>query len=488
MKIKDGALMAMFGGTGDLAKKKLIPTLFEMYKKSTLPEKFALLVIGRKDFDRESYHLQIDEILSSGGDFEESKERQGFKSLVYYHKMDFNDDDAYQELKIHMEEVDAKNSLDGNRLFYLATSPGYFETISKNLKCWGLVENKDSWQRIMIEKPFGYDLESAGKLNRALTDVFEEEHIYRIDHYLGKEMIQNITYIRFANKIFEAVWNGKCIDNIQITATETIGIGERGGYYDKSGALRDMIQNHLFQIMALVMMERPKSFNPEDMRDEKVKLINAIRRYEKKDIGENIVFGQYEKNDALDGYREEAGVMGDSMTETFAGMKIIIDNERWRDTPVYLKTGKRLSKKEAYVSIQFRNSDSENSLFSECVCENILGIRIQPKEGVYLKFNMKEPGHLNDVKSVETDYCQSCDINYKSLESYEKLIADALNGDNTLFARWDEVESSWSFIDDLTELCCDEKKSMTEFYKAGSNGPERFEQLVEKDGRRWWKY
>lgn len=476
---KNKAIMVIFGGTGDLTYRKLLPAISSLSEEERLPEEFIVVAVGRKTFTSETYCQEV---------ANRADKDYTFKSKTKYFQLTFDDPDGYKNLNAFLMNLDEQYNTAGNRLFYFATAPMYFEIISKNLRTADMIHQNGSWQRIMIEKPFGYDLKSAKGLNEILCETVSEQNIFRIDHYLGKEMLQNIIYIRFSNMIFDKVWDKDSIDNIQITVSEDIGIEGRGPYYDQSGALRDMVQNHLFQMLALLTMERPKTFDPESIRDEKVRILKRLKPLDETELKTHVVFGQYEAIEDLSSYVEEVGVSPTSTTETFVGLKLFINDPRWEGVPFYLKTGKRLNKKEAYISIEFKETTHGEKFFGGQHQPNILGIRIQPFEGIYLKFNIKEPGHLNHMVPADTDYCHNCDINYRSPEAYERLLLDALNGDASLFTRWDEVEASWTFIDQLTSICCLEKRSLLSPYPSASEGPQAFKDLIESDKKVWWTF
>lgn len=475
----NNAIMVVFGGTGDLTYRKLLPAISNLSQEGRLPEEFIVVAVGRKAYTSENYCIEVSKRIDKD---------YTFKHKTEYFQLSFDDQEGFRRLNDFLNQLDERYKTNGNRLFYFATAPMFFEVISKNLQQAEMIHQNGSWQRILIEKPFGYDLKSAKHLNGVLCETVSEQNIYRIDHYLGKEMLQNIIYIRFSNMIFDRVWDKESIDNIQITVSEDTGIEGRGAYYDQSGALRDMVQNHLFQMLALLTMERPKTFDPESIRDEKVRLLKSLKPLNKETLKDHIVFGQYEAVGDLNSYIDENGVSLISTTETFVGLKLFIDDPRWEGVPFYLKTGKRLDKKEAYISVEFKETTHGESFFGGEHQPNILGIRIQPFEGIYLKFNIKEPGHLNHMVSADTDYCHNCDVNYRSPEAYERLLLDALNGDASLFTRWDEVEASWLFIDQLTSLCCLEKRSLLSPYLSGVSGPEKFQQLIERDEKVWWTF
>ncbi|WP_207655730.1 glucose-6-phosphate dehydrogenase [Vallitalea okinawensis] len=483
------SVFVIFGATGDLTHKKLIPALYNLEFKNMLPPNFQVAAIGRRDKDSDIYTKEIFEGVKKYAKVKiDDVVWQRLKKRITYVKFDFTRPSGYSILKKYLEETDKTKGTQGNRVFYLATAPRFFEVIVDFLNRNNLVNQSGAgFQRVVIEKPFGRDLESAVYLNEKISKVFKEEDIYRIDHYLGKEMIQNIMYLRFTNRIFDAIWNKDNIDNIQITVSETIGIENRGRYYEKSGVLKDMIQNHLSQILALVTMEPPVSFTTEAIRNEKVKVLKSLRLMEQNEVRHNVILGQYSGNGKEKGYLEEADVAPDSITETFAAIRLYIDNERWQGVPVYLRSGKRMKDKAAYISIQFKSAPELNFMHQTMLDPNLLVIRIQPFEGVYLRFNMKEPGSLYNILPAKMDFCQNCNLDYKSPEAYERLIWDVLKGDAALFTHWDEVESSWRFVESIiTNLSLEDKRQLITSYEIGSNGPNEAEWLLKKDHRTWW--
>jgi glucose-6-phosphate 1-dehydrogenase len=384
--------------------------------------------------------------------------------------------------------LENKYKTKGNRLFYLAVSPEYFGVIVERLHEFGLASENGGYKRVVIEKPFGRDLASAKALSKHITHAFSEENVYRIDHYLGKEMLQNIMVIRFANALFEPIWNNKYIDHIQINSTETLGVSERGGYYEKSGALKDMLQNHLLQLLAITAMEPPIRLDTESIRDEKVKVFKGLRIYNEEEVGQNVVRGQYgpSHDGKIVGYRDENRTDNNSMTETYIGLKVEIENFRWAGVPFYIRTGKRLAHKCVEVVVQFKSLAKILYLSGlDDMTPNQLIIRIQPTEGVYLRFNAKKPGQNNDVVPVKMDFCQNCEIGYNSPEAYERLLLDAMKGEKTLFTRWDEVEYAWKFVDAIQNVWAKDHPDFPN-YEAGSFGPKEADELLARDGRKWW--
>lgn len=483
MKSKnEPALLIIFGGTGDLAKKKLSAALYNIFKDEKISENFAILSIGRKEISKDDYKNMIKEgIENSLNSNIKSKDWESFEEKIFYYSLEFNKGEDYKSLEKYISELEEKFDTKGNRLYYFAVSPEYFSVIANNLKQENMINQETGWKRVIIEKPFGKDLKTAQELNKELSEIFKEENTFRIDHYLGKEMIQNMMVIRFANAIFEPLWSAEHIDNVQLIVSEEEGVGSRGEYYDSSGAIRDMVQNHLLQLLALVTMEKPSDINPESIRKEKVKVIKSISVLDKEDLKKHIVLGQYS------GYKNEDKVNEDSTTETFVALKIFLKHEKWRGVPFYLMTGKRLKEKFAGIIIEFKaNKDKESNLLYPEVTPNILFIKIQPEEGISLTLNAKKPATEEEITSVSMDFCQSCMLGYNSPQAYEKLLLDAIKGDHTRFTRWDEVEYAWKFIDELIS-CCTRDKNIIEEYEQGSNGPEGAKKLLERDNRRWWK-
>lgn len=480
------ALFTIFGGTGDLAKRKLYPSLYRLYKKGYLAEKFAVIGTARREWT-DDYYREI--VVNSIQDLVESPEHaQEFASHFYYQSHNVTDIEHYDILKLLSETLDTRYQLEGNRLFYLAMSPKFFGVISQNLKDCNLL-TAEGFNRLIIEKPFGHDYESALELNNQIRASFEENQIYRIDHYLGKEMVQNISAVRFANNMFEAMWNNRYIDNIQITLSESIGVEERGGYYDTSGALRDMLQNHILQVISLLAMEPPTRLQDKEIRTEKIKALQAVRLFKPEEVSDYLVRGQYGPSsisgEELKSYREEFNVAPDSQTETFVAGKIMIDNFRWSGVPFYFRTGKRLTNKGTQIDIEFKNVPL--NLFDnndEPLPPNVLTIYIQPIEGFSLELNTKKVGLGLETETLQLEHKHSAETTANSSEAYEKLILDCLNGDSTNFTHWDEVASSWKFVDIIRKAWDNE---IVEFpnYPSGSMGPVESDQLLTKDGFKW---
>ncbi|NDL67605.1 glucose-6-phosphate dehydrogenase [Anaerotalea alkaliphila] len=484
-------LMVIFGGTGDLTYRKLIPALYNLQHEGLLPENFVLVSVGRRDKTTEEYLVGIEEGIRGNARFPfEEEQWNRLKARIHYYRLPFEDDEAYPEFDNYLCTLEHKYATRGNRMFYLAVAPEYFSVIVDKLQKNGLVREVGAWSRVVIEKPFGKDFASAKELSRHITHVFGEENTYRIDHYLGKEMLQNIMVIRFANAFFEPVWNNKHIDHIQISSTETLGVGDRGGYYENSGALKDMVQNHLLQLLAVTTMEPPIRLDTESIRDEKVKVFKGLKELDEDLVVHNVVRGQYVRGivdgQEVPGYREEDRVADGSDTETFVALKVEIQNFRWSGVPIYIRTGKRMHHKSIEVSVQFKEmADLLYMKGYQSTAPNMLVIRIQPYEGVSLQFNAKKPGTTNEMVPVKMDFCQNCEIGYSSPEAYERLLFDVMKGDSTLFTRWDEVEYSWRYVDRITQAWAKNKPAFPN-YQAGSEGPREAMDLLARDGRKWW--
>ena len=475
-------IMVIFGGTGDLTHRKLMPALYNLKYQKILPENFAVVSIGRRDKTEEQYRKEVLESVKNYSRFDiDEKVWQDLSERIYYKRFDFVYDNGYMELSSFLKELDENYNTKGNRVYYLAVAPEYFGIIVEKLYRHGMVNNETSWQRVVIEKPFGEDLESARKLNKMITDVFTERNTYRIDHYLGKEMLQNIMVIRFANVFFEPVWNRRYIDNVQISSNEIVGIENRGGYYEKAGALRDMVQNHMMQLLTLTAMEPPVNLDTESIRDEKVKVLKSLEIFTPEAVEKNVVRGQYA------GYRQEDKVSPTSNTETFVALKVHVENFRWAGVPFYIRTGKRMPEKSTQIVIQFKPLPGI-LYFKEYknLLPNLLVIKIQPEEGVKLQFNAKVPGAGDiTIQPVDMDFCQNCQISSNSPEAYERLLYDVMRGDSTLFTRWDEVEYSWKFVDAIAEAWKDKTPDFPN-YQPGTWGPKEASELLLKDNRMWW--
>lgn len=485
------AILVIFGGTGDLTHRKLIPAIYNMLLDGLLPEHFRVVSIGRRDKSEDEYRNEIRASMDkySRNKVDEAKWAK-LSEMIKYYRFDFRDHDGYTDLKEYLNKLDDKAGTKGNIVYYLAVAPEYFETIVQGLDKSKMAKPKGTYSRLVIEKPFGKNLITARQLNKKLLEVFDEKDIYRIDHYLGKEMIQNIMVLRFSNPIFEAIWNNKLIDNVQISLTEKLGVGSRGDYYENSGAMRDMVQSHIMQILSFVAMEPPVSLNTDSIRTEKLKVIEAIEEINPEFLRDNIVFGQYGEGVidgvTVPGYLDEDRVPKDSRTETFVAMKLHINNFRWAGTPFYIRTGKRLGSYGAEIVIQFK--ELPNILYfkdSNIQDPNLLVIRIQPNVGVFFQFNTKDFSTHHDIVPTKMDTSYANPSQGNTPEAYERLIYDILRGDSTLFSRWDEVEAAWSFADKIIRY---REQSKVQFpnYDAGSMGPIRAFELLANDGRKWW--
>lgn len=485
-------LITIFGGTGDLAQRKLYPSLFRLYRKGDLVESFAVIGTARRPWSNEKYREVVKETIQDLVTSDEEAEK--FASHFYYQSHNVKDTEHYDTLKNLSDSLDEKYQLEGNRLFYLAMSPNFFGTIVSHLKSQGMLD-ASGYHRVIIEKPFGTDYQTALKLNEEITAVFSEKEIYRIDHYLGKEMIQNISAIRFANNLFAQVWNNHYIDNVQINLAEAIGVEERGGYYDGSGALKDMVQNHILQVLSLLAMEPPVTFSEKEIRNEKIKALESLRQYTMEEASQNFIRGQYINGTIEDqtyiGYLEEPNVDPHSKTETFVAGKFLIDNFRWSGVPFYVRTGKRLTERGTRINIVFK--ETPINVFKEKInepCEqpelarNILTIYIQPTEGFSLSLNGKEVGDGFEMTPIRLDHRNSAKVIENTPEAYEKLILDALKGDGTNFTHWDEVAASWKIVD-IIRNAWDADDSKVPTYPAGSMGPKEAYDLLEKDGFEW---
>ncbi|WP_203361824.1 glucose-6-phosphate dehydrogenase [Bacillus sp. REN10] len=481
------ALILLFGATGDLAKRKLFPSLYRLYQKGSLNDQFAVIGTARREWTNETFQQHVKEsVMASTSQCEKLDE---FVSHFYYQAHDVSDSGSYRTLKSLADQLDEKYSLQGNRLFYLAMAPEFFGTIADHVKADGLTDTK-GYHRLVIEKPFGHDLPSAEQLNQQIRQSFEENEIYRIDHYLGKEMVQNIEAIRFANALFEPLWNNRYISNIQVTSSEILGVEERGRYYETSGALKDMVQNHLIQMVALLAMEPPIKLSTDEIRSEKVKVLRALRPITKENADDYFVRGQYGPGELdgehVQGYLEEINVAPDSNTETFVAGKLMIDNFRWAGVPFYIRTGKRMPTKSTKIVVQFK--DIPMNLYyqpDQPLAPNLLVIHIQPEEGITLHLNAKRSGQQLSTIPVKLSYANNSIDGMNTPEAYEKLLHDALRGDATNFTHWDEVALSWRFVDVISDYW-EEKKAAFPNYAAGSTGPKEADELLEKDGFFWW--
>jgi glucose-6-phosphate 1-dehydrogenase len=485
--------MVIFGATGDLTHRKLIPALYNLAADGELPPAVNVIGFARRPKTDDEFREELAETTKK---FSRQPVRDDiwktFAQSVFYHQSEFQDEEGYKSLVKRLARMDEERGTRGNRMFYLAVAPEQFAPILKNLKAAGLNKPKEgSWARVIIEKPFGRDLASARELNRIVHEVFAEEQTYRIDHFLGKETAQNILVLRFANAIFEPIWNTRYIDHLQITASETLGVEGRAGYYESAGALRDMVQNHMLQLLCLVAMEAPTDLSADSIRDEKVKVVRSLRRYTPDAVGKFVVRGKYRagaiNGKPVAGYREEGNVNPDSQTETYVALRALVDNWRWSEVPIYIRVGKRLPKSATEISVHFKRAPMV--LFnrdSPTLDQNVLVIRIQPDEGISLRMMAKIPGTSLRIEPVKMDFHYGTSFGKASPEAYERLLLDAMSGDPTLFARRDEVEEAWAFIDTIENAWGQkENPPPLSFYPAGSWGPEEADELLARDGRAW---
>jgi glucose-6-phosphate 1-dehydrogenase len=488
----DPCIMVIFGAAGDLTRRKLIPALYNLAKLHLLPKEFAIIGVAHTAMSTEEFGIKIaDDLKKFVEGPVEPELADWFLQRIHYIAAEFDDQTVYPRLKELLEKVDKENSTHGNFFFYLATGADYFGPIVESLASNGLMEENGHWRRVIIEKPFGHDIESAKALNQQLLRVASEKQIYRIDHYLGKETVQNILAFRFANGIFEPIWNRRYIDHIQISVAETVGVETRGSYYDKAGALRDMVPNHIMQLISLTAMEPPVSFHADAVRDEQAKILHAIQPLTNEDVLSRTIRGQYGEG-TVDGehvpaYRAEPGVPPDSRNETFVAMKLLIDNWRWADVPFYLRTGKRLPSRNTHIVIQFRRAPFV--LFRDTPVENLmpnqLVLHIQPEEGISLRFAAKAPGPIMRLGAVDMNFEYQDYFGVQPNTGYERLLHDCMIGDATLFQRADMVEAGWCVVSPLLDVWKALPPRNFPNYPAGSWGPRESEDLLERDGRHW---
>lgn len=488
--------MVVFGASGDLTRRKLLVSLFELFKRGLLNERFYLLGCGRKELSDEKFRQIAQQAIQEESGDTSAKAIEPFIKKLCYISGDYNDTAFHNEIRIKLDELDKKHKVDGCRIFYLAVPPFLYGTIIEHLGSAGLscpVE-ADSKQciRLVVEKPFGRDLQSAVELDKKIHKCFDESQIYRIDHYLGKETVQNILMFRFANTIYEPLWNRNYIDNVQITIAEMIGVEHRASYYDKAGALRDMFQNHMLQMLALVAMEPPISFEADHIRDEKVKLLRSIRPFKPDELNNFIVRGQYGPGSIdggqIAGYLDEPGVNPGSGTETFVAARLFIDNWRWKGVPFYLRTGKRLARKDTEIAITFKQVP--HSMFISAgldeIPSNILVLQIQPEEGISLQFQAKRPGSKICMGTLNMNFNYSSVFGVDMPEAYQRLLLDCMIGDQTLFTRQDGIEVAWRLLMPLLEAWQNNEVPPYE-YPAGSDSFAQADSLIESDGRKWRK-
>jgi glucose-6-phosphate 1-dehydrogenase len=486
-------VMVIFGATGDLTKRKLIPALCNLAQENLLSKQFAIIGFASNDYNTESFRKLLAEEVPKYSPAQIAPELWSwFNERIYYVKGDFSDSDAYKRLELQIEEADKLHNTQGNKFFYLAVAPRFFSPIVKKLgECCLSLEGDTRWSRVIVEKPFGHDLESAKQLNADLKAVLAEKQIYRIDHYLGKETVQNVMVFRFSNNIIEPLWNRNYVDHVQITAAETVGVEHRGGFYETAGALRDMVPNHLFQVLTMTAMEPPISFDADEVRNKQAEVLHAIQPLGPEDVLTNAVRGQYGEGvvdgQRVQGYRNEPDVAHDSNTETFVGLKLQIDNWRWAGVPFYLRTGKSLAKRATEIVIQFRRTPFV--LFRNTSVKNLetnrLVLHIQPEEGISLSFGAKVPGSVMKLGLVNMDFDYSSYFGAEHSTGYERLLRDCMAGDPTLFQRSDMVEAGWSVIQPILDVWHALPARGFPNYAAGSWGPKEADELLARDGRAW---
>jgi len=486
-------ILVIFGASGDLARRKLVPALHSLHAQGMLPKIFAILGVGRTELNDESFRHEMSEALTKFASHEEghgdASQDHEFLARLFYEKLSTESGDEYGKLSVRLASIAAQLNIPCNVIFYLAVPPSLSERIPSWLAAQGLNHETEGFRRIVVEKPFGHDLKSAVALNKSLLADWREEQVYRIDHFLGKETVQNLLVFRFANELFDSMWNHRYVDYVEITAAESIGVENRAGYFDKSGIVRDMVQNHLLQTLAMVAMDPPIGFDASNVRYETMKVFKSLRPFSEADMYKRVVFGQYTsskiRGQVVPAYREEPGILADSRTDTFAALKVLVDHPRWFNVPFYLRTGKRLPTRVTEVVLHFKKTPHPAFGISggAVAGQNQLVIRIQPDEGILLKVGLKEPGQGFRVKSVNMDFHYSNLANTHVPESYERLLLDAMQGDATLYALGDAVETCWRFIDPILDFKDNGGKLYG--YPAGSWGPLEAEALMLRDHREW---
>jgi glucose-6-phosphate 1-dehydrogenase len=493
-RVPDPCAFVLFGATGDLAHRKVIPAIYQLWRTNLLPAEFGLVAVARRPYTDAAFADEVRAALEKYSRVQPIDQGAWteFARRISYQQLDFADDAGFDRLGLKLDELDREAGTAGNRLFYLATQPSQVTEIVRQMGRVGLDHEMRGagWRRLIVEKPFGRDLESARLLNHEVNKVFRESQVYRIDHYLGKETVRNLLVFRFGNGIFEPVWNRSYVDHVQITVAESIGVEARGAFYEETGTSRDILQNHLLQLMTLVAMEPPSSFQADALRDQKLQVLRAIAAPDVEQVRRDVVRGQYGpgwvQGDPQPGYREEPEVDPESETETYVAGRFTIDDWRWSGVPFYLRAGKRLPKRATEIAIQFK--DVPLRLFREASGDpapNVLAMRIQPDEGIMLRFAAKVPGLGLDVRTVNMDFAYDTSFVVDSPDAYETLILDALLGDASLFTRADEVEAAWSVVTPIVNAWADMPAPSFPNYAAGSWGPEAADDLMERDGRRW---
>ncbi len=497
IRMPEPCVMVIFGATGDLTSRKLLPALYNLARDGQLPAQFACIGFARRPKTNEQFREEIKKALIEFSRTKPLDEAvwKSFQEHLFYHVSEFHEDEGYTKLKSVLEDFDTRLGTKGNRIYYLSTQPSFFPLIAEKLHKAELIYNEaqvqDKWSRLIIEKPFGHDLQSAHALQNELLKYTNENQIYRIDHYLGKETVQNILVFRFANSLFESLWNNRYIDHVQITVAEDLGIGTRGKYFEEAGLLRDMLQNHTMQLLSLTAMEPPVNLSADAIRNEKVKVLEALRPFSEEDFEKNCIRGQYGpgfiNSQSVPGYRQEENVDPHSCVETYVAVRLHIDNWRWDGVPFYLRCGKRMPKKATEIAIVFK--DPPGVLFQQHQQkrseQNVLSIRIQPDEGIGLKINCKVPGPSSPTQPVKMDFRYGSYFGMAPPEAYERLLLDCMLGDVTLFARQDEVFNSWKLLNPLLDKWGSSSCGLFPNYKAGSWGPASSDEMMAREGRKW---
>ena len=482
----DPCIIVIVGASGDLTERKLVPALFSLFCQNTLPEGFLIIGTGRSDYTNKDFRNKMKSAVEKDIAFDKVKWTQ-FEAKLHYRSVVYDDVESFKILSKRMEEIETRHKVKGNRMYYLAVPPGLVDIIVTNMGSAGLSEETGGkWTRLVVEKPFGRDLSSAVSLDRLIHQYFKEHQIFRIDHYLAKETVQNILMFRFANAIFEPVWNRTYVDYVKITALEELGVGHRAGYYEQAGVLRDMFQNHMMQLLALTAMDPPSVFETNQVRDEKVKIFRSLRPFAREKLKDHLILGQYSAGhmggEAVKGYREEPGVSTDSLIPTFAMLKVYLDNWRWQGVPFYLVSGKRMKEKKTEIVVQFK--EVPHSVFryvlGEQVMANRLVLSIYPEEKIMLTFQTKNPGARVCLRSVTMNFFYQQDYHGPIMEAYEKVLLDCMLGDQMLFWRQDGVELCWSFLTPVLRECetCGDRAQMLFPYPAGSDGPDKYVSLM----------